>query len=311
MHIYRWDLDKTYLETDIHSLRGLVRSATEPARAKRAVPGAPALIRALNSQDNARIFILSGSPEQLRPVLEEKLRLDGVRVDGLTLKDNLKNIRKGRFRDLLGQFGYKLPALLLARESLGAGVKETLFGDDSEVDALVYSVYADAVSRRITPAQVSRIMEAAGSYPDSIEGALGALSRVSTADAVESIFIRVERGSPPKRFQPLSQRVIPVYSWWQAALVLFDRKRLSEAMLLDVMHGVMTGASRSTWAMAALSQDIVRRGFVSPGVFSDFNRDSSVIEACRKALVCLPTPKVNEVGPLSIDYLELVRHWSS
>ena len=79
MRVYRWDLDKTYLETDFHSISGLVRSATEPAHAKRATPGAAPLLRALAADPRARISIVSGSPEQLRPRLEEKLRLDGVR----------------------------------------------------------------------------------------------------------------------------------------------------------------------------------------------------------------------------------------
>ena len=34
--------------------------------------------------------------------------------------------------------GYKLPRLLQQQVGVGASVQETLFGDDSEVDALVY-----------------------------------------------------------------------------------------------------------------------------------------------------------------------------
>ncbi len=60
----------------------------------------------------AEIHILSGSPEQLRSRLEQKLRLDGARWASLTLKPNLENILRLRFRALRGQLGYKLPALL-------------------------------------------------------------------------------------------------------------------------------------------------------------------------------------------------------
>ena len=87
MHVYRWDLDKTYLETDFHSVRGLIRSALEPAEAKRNVPGSAALLRALSSRPGSRVIFLSGSPTQLREVLERKLELDGVRFDELHLKD--------------------------------------------------------------------------------------------------------------------------------------------------------------------------------------------------------------------------------
>ena len=106
MHIYRWDLDKTYLDTDFHSLRGLVRTAIEPAEQKRAVPGARALLTALGERGGARVYILSGSPVQLREVLEEKLALDGVVYEHLTLKDTLGHIRRGQVRAVKGQFGY-------------------------------------------------------------------------------------------------------------------------------------------------------------------------------------------------------------
>ena len=41
--IYRWDLDKTYLQTEFDTLRQLVRTAFQRARQKVAVPGARVL----------------------------------------------------------------------------------------------------------------------------------------------------------------------------------------------------------------------------------------------------------------------------
>ena len=43
--IFRWDLDKTYLQTDFDSVRALLRTAFEGAEAKRTVPGAATLLR--------------------------------------------------------------------------------------------------------------------------------------------------------------------------------------------------------------------------------------------------------------------------
>ena len=40
VHVYRWDLDRTYLDTDIRSVRGMVRAALEQASEKRTIPGA-------------------------------------------------------------------------------------------------------------------------------------------------------------------------------------------------------------------------------------------------------------------------------
>ena len=110
--IYRWDLDKTYLKTDFDTLRQLVRTALQSADQKVTVPGAAALIRELRERGDSKLCIVSGSPKQMRSVLEEKLKLDGVEWDELILKDNVRNVLRGRFRALKGQVGYKLPALL-------------------------------------------------------------------------------------------------------------------------------------------------------------------------------------------------------
>jgi phosphoribosylamine--glycine ligase len=46
-------------------------------------------------------------------------------------------------------------------------VRETLFGDDAEVDALVYSIYADAIAGRLHSEELARVLEAAGGYPEA------------------------------------------------------------------------------------------------------------------------------------------------
>src|SRR5688500_8489017 len=106
--VFRWDLDKTYLRTEFDTVRDLVRTAFERATMKRTVPGAAALLREIRAVDPAAIFILSGSPEQMRRVLEEKLRLDGIRWDTFVLKPSLSQLLRGRFRFVKDQVGYKL-----------------------------------------------------------------------------------------------------------------------------------------------------------------------------------------------------------
>ena len=110
-HTFRWDLDKTYLRTEFDSLGDLARAAIETAADKQAYPGATALLRALK-QDGHRICIVSGSPTQMRTTLTAKLALDGIAYDEFVLKNNLKNILRGRFRSLRAQIPYKLPAML-------------------------------------------------------------------------------------------------------------------------------------------------------------------------------------------------------
>ena len=312
MHVYRWDLDKTYLDTDFDSIRGLMRSATEPAVAKRATPGATALARALCAHPRNKLRIVSGSPTQMREVLSEKLRLDGIRYDELVLKDSLKHLRKGQVRAIRGQFGYKLPALLRSRVGLGRGVHETLFGDDAEVDALVYSVYADAISGRLRPAQVARILEAAGAYRESIDETMEVMARVSVAEAVERIFIRIDRGVPPARFEVLGTRVIPVHSWWQGALVLLEAGHIDGVAASEVLKAVVREAGHDVWAIAGLTQDLVLRGRVGAQILDQVQDADEFIDHCTKALKRLGTPPVFRPAapPDDIDYLAVVRNWS-
>ena len=313
MHIYRWDLDKTYLETDIHSVRGLVRAALEKASQKRNVPGSAALLRALIDWDDAcRVAILSGSPTQMRNVLEEKLALDGIRFDTLVLKDNVGNIRRGRLRAVTGQIGYKLPALLRQRKGVGAAVRETLFGDDAEVDAVIYSIYADAVAGRISEEDVARIMEVGGAYGDSIEAAVHAMRQIGRADAVEDIFIRVDRGVPIGEFRRLGPRVIPVFSWLQAAVMLWKRGRLGPRGVEDVARAVSEAEHLADAAVAGLVQDLVRRGVLARDDVTRLLEEASGLEPVRpsveRALARLGAvePPAPVSAPRYIEFLQSV-----
>jgi phosphatidate phosphatase APP1 len=165
-HVFRWDLDKTYLRTEFDSLRDLIKSAIETAADKQAYPGATALLRTLSNTDGHKVCIVSGSPTQMRTVLAAKLALDGVTYDEFVLKDNVRNILRGRFRALRAQIPYKLPALLASRGKSPPAPSETLFGDDAEADAIVYCLYADLLAGRVDHETLARILSSARAYDD-------------------------------------------------------------------------------------------------------------------------------------------------
>ena len=90
-HIFRWDLDKTYLRTDFDTLADLVKTALQSAEEKTNIPGTATLMRELRVGPDGRqtrTHIVSGSPRQLRRVLLRKLQLDGAEIDSLTLQPN-------------------------------------------------------------------------------------------------------------------------------------------------------------------------------------------------------------------------------
>ncbi len=317
MRVYRWDLDKTYLETDFDSVRSLVRTALEPAAAKRAVPGARALLGSLSTQGDNRIAILSGSPTQMRRVLSEKLSIDGIRFDELKLKDNLGNLKRGRVRALREQVGYKLPALLEGRFGLDEGAVEVLFGDDAEVDALVYSAYADVVAGRLEGVGLRRFMAAAGAYEDQIGRAIRAMERLERADPVERIFIHLDRGLPVARFSVLGPRVVPVQSWFQAALILCSGGHIHSEHLAAVAMDVMQGAELQPFHLANLVQDIVRRGHLSHdaayqevclGGWAGVELQEIAAKRLKQMKNTAESLGVSAVAPP--DYVRLVRGWA-
>ena len=230
--IARWDLDKTYLRTDFDTARDLIRTAIQRPDQKRTVPGAAALLRELG-RAGVETHILSGSPEQLRGRIEAKLRLDGVRYASLTLKPNLQNLLRLRFRALRGQLGYKLPALLQkrcelepARDTGGELLREVLLGDDAEADAFVYCLYGDACSGKVSEDELGALLRRGGSYDDAIADALRFLRYIEKGDVVERVLIHLDRQSSPSDFAAYGTKVVPFYNYLQAAFVLFEDRRL-------------------------------------------------------------------------------------
>jgi hypothetical protein len=264
-HIARWDLDKTYLRTEFDTLRDLVRTALERADEKRTNPGASTLLREM-VRSGVRVHILSGSPEQMRRRLEDKLRLDGIAWDSFTLKPNLQNLLRLRFRAMRDQLGYKLPALLAARAKLamagepGAETTESLFGDDAEADAYVYSLYADFVAGRVTEDVLLRVLERGRVYEDVVALAMETARTVERADAVERILIHLEQQTPPDDFRTYGQRIVPFYNYLQAAFVLFEDQRLGADAVLRVAVELVTEHHFDGDALARSYLDLARRG---------------------------------------------------
>lgn len=261
--IARWDLDKTYLRTEFDTLRDLVKTAIERPDRKRSVPGAAALLRELGLT-GARIHILSGSPRQMRGVLEEKLRIDRVRWDELTLKPNLSNMMRLRFRALRDQLGYKLPILLSTRAHDQASftnqlVNEILVGDDAEADAFVYSLYADLVSGRVGSRLLARVLSTGRVYEDQIELCLSSLARIERTEAVERILIHLDLQTPPSRFEDFGQRVVPFYNYLQAAFVLAEDGRLDAPAVLRVAAEFVLRHRFDADALARSYRDLFRR----------------------------------------------------
>jgi hypothetical protein len=265
-HIARWDLDKTYLRTEFDTIRDLVKTALERADEKRTNPGASTLLREM-VRAGISVHILSGSPEQMRRRLEDKLRLDGITWDSFTLKPNLQNVLRLRFRAVKDQLGYKLPALLHGRATSesgghaeGLGLKETLFGDDAEADAFVYSLYGDVCTGRVSIDKLVEICERGKVYEDILESLVDAAHRIQHREVVERILIHLERQSPPDDFRVYGARAVPFYNYLQAAFVVYEDRRLPAEAVLRVAVELVVQHRFDGDALARSYADLGRRG---------------------------------------------------
>jgi len=327
MFVARWDLDKTYLRTEFDTLGALVRTAIERPDHKRTVPGAAELMRQLGAA-GAAIHILSGSPEQLRSRIVQKLRLDAVDFASLTLKPNLQNLLRLRFRALRGQMGYKLPALLRRRcelerqrEPSGELSREVLLGDDAEADALVYSLYADVCERRVDDSALVAILRAADVYPDDIADTLRFASYVERGPVVERILIHLDRQSSPSRFDAFGSRVVPFYNYLQAAFVLHEDGRLPATAVLAVARDLVLHYHFGADALRRCYADLQRRGHAYgracetlPRAWAEQSSTGPLgrvaelrdlvhwVETARDA-----EPRAQQLRPCSLDYELLVR----
>ena len=263
-HIYRWDLDKTYLHTDFDSVRDLIRTALLKPEQRINVPGADGLLRELTRPTplgRSVLTFISGSPEQMRRTIERKFEIDGVRPDAFILKPQLELILRGKFRAIRGQIGYKLDALLRMRAMTELG-PETLFGDDAEQDAFIYSLYGDLVAGAIDGDELREILIAAHVYPDTRELILERARTARQQDTVQRIFINLDRKSAPGRFLPFGPRVIPVSDYFQAALILTLDGVLSPQGLVRMASDMRRDANFDVSMFAASYQDLARRGLL-------------------------------------------------
>lgn len=260
--MYRWDLDKTYLSTDFDSFKGLVRAAFEKAADKRTFPGAQVLLRELCETGPKGVYILSGSPQQMRKVIEEKLLLDGIKWDGLVLKPSLNRLMRGRFRFLKDQVSYKLHALLSSRLAVGDTCDEVMFGDDAEADAFVYSLYADLCSGAVGLDVLAKILEAARAYDDDAAALLELARSLPRYDVARRIFIHLERVEPSNVFAGFGPRVCAFHNYFQPAVVLLDDGLIGADAVMRVGLELVRSHAFSPEALAASYSDLVRRGVV-------------------------------------------------
>lgn len=269
--VYVWDLDKTYLDTTFESLGGLWRTVREKAFQKRNVPGTATLVRALRDDWQGRhqgrkdfpIYFITASPPQLADKIHDKLAYDGIYPFGLFCKDNLKNVRPGRWRRLTQQVGYKLQSLLQLRLHLGENVRQILWGDDSEADAIIYSLYSDMCARRLQESEARQILRHFKVMGQQVDTILRLLEDIPKQDPVEKIYINLAADTDAEYYLKFGRRILPTYNTFQLALDLYQDQRLGSSQVVKVALDLVKNYNFGVEELENSLDEMIRRPEIS------------------------------------------------
>lgn len=162
------DIDKTYLETNYETLRGMAQIMLESAADKKTVNGAREFLRALKFQDHPPICVhgktiplhfVSSSPPQLRAVLEHKMAMDHLICASHSFKDQIYNLKKAKLSLLKHQVPYKLAAILSICDTCTNLKHLILIGDNAESDPYIYTLVKAIITNRISKPHIIQCLK--------------------------------------------------------------------------------------------------------------------------------------------------------
>ncbi len=255
------DIDKTYLATQIDSLGGLLKAAFEAAERKANIPGFSIILRAvrrggLEEAQRNPLFFVSASPPQMAGKLERKMGMDGVQHDGIIFKNQLENVRRAEFKKLKEQIGYKLAALLCLWKELPQKSKLVMFGDDSESDAVIYSLFAEILAGHISSKDLhDLLLHLKVSREDAVKISWFVRSFSEPVFPVRAVFINLETGSQGSYYSRFGPFVYASENALQIALTLFEQKLIREQAVRSV--------GRDLLIKHGLSQEDIRESLES------------------------------------------------
>jgi hypothetical protein len=275
--IHVWDVDKTYLDTDLSTVRGLLRIPLEMAIDKRTIPGAVAVLRECRrgtgrQPRNVPLYFVSASPPQLAGVIRRRMLIDGVEPDGFVFKDQLALALRGRIHQLRTQVEYKLSALWSLIVRFPPRARLVLVGDDWESDALVFARLAAAQGGALAEAALANVLRGAG--VENVAGLLDLARPARDRARVELACVLLTRGRDPGTFDDFGPTVRAARDALQLAAVLLSARLIAVEGVGRIARHLVDAWSWRRQTVAASIDDLASRRLV----------DGAVLDAVRAAV---------------------------
>ena len=166
------DIDQTYLDTEM-TFKGILSTVFESSKDKKTISKMDRFYKILQKQKKINLLFISASPSFFKRTLQAKFKEDGLKVTNIRLKyegsnfnslsqffHSIINILKDLMSSDIKTFGkkiealiktfvnsisnhisYKLSELLKNRLYSPSKIEEILIGDNTESDALIFSLY--------------------------------------------------------------------------------------------------------------------------------------------------------------------------
>jgi hypothetical protein len=155
--------------------------------------------------------------------------------------------------------GYKVQALMQLRAGFQKEITQVLWGDDSETDATIYSLYSDVCSRRWEEKELIRLLKHFGVTKAQTDTILDLQDQCPEHDPVEKVYINLAVDTDPEYYLKFGRRIVPTYNSFQTSLDLFQDSRLKENHVLQVAHDLNVNYGFTRDELQSSLDDLVRR----------------------------------------------------
>ncbi|MCB0407954.1 MAG: hypothetical protein KDD34_07115, partial [Bdellovibrionales bacterium] len=150
-------------------------------------------------------------------------------------------------------------ALLQLRLHLREDVRQILWGDDSEADAVIYSLYSDICARRMSERDLRLVLKSFRVVGNQMETILRLQNEIPNNDPVEKIYINLAADTDTEYYAKFGRRTLPTYNTFQTALDLFQDGRLKAEQVLRVAQDMMSNYGFTREEFEKSLDDLVRR----------------------------------------------------